>query len=101
MATVHHIALLKFKPGTPEATQREIFDELRKLPQRIGGIRDFSIGANNSPQGLNQGYTHAFTMVFESAAARDAYLVHPDHVAFERLALPHVAAVAVVDYSPE
>jgi len=101
MSTVHHIAFLKFKPGTPDATQREIFDELRKLPQRIGGILEFSIGANDRPQGLNHGYTHAFTMIFESVSARDAYIVHPDHQAFERLALPHIAAVAVVDYSPE
>ncbi|NJM56017.1 MAG: Dabb family protein [Verrucomicrobiae bacterium] len=101
MSAVHHIAFLKFKPGTPEVKAAEIISELGRLPRLIGGIRDFSIGANNSPQGLNQGYTHAFTMIFESAAARDAYLVHPAHLAFERLALPHVAAVAVVDYSPE
>jgi hypothetical protein len=55
-------------------------------------------GPNNSPEGLAQGYTHAFIMTFADAAARDAYLPHADHKAFTDKALPLVDSVAVIDF---
>ena len=46
------------------------------------GAISVSGGVNVSPEGLDQGFRHGFVMDFESTAARDAYLAHPDHVAF-------------------
>jgi hypothetical protein len=38
-------------------------------------------GADVSPEGLQRGYTHAFTIDFADAAARDGYLVDAEHKA--------------------
>ena len=42
----------------------------------------YSGGANISPEGKTLGLTHTFVMEFSSEADRDAYLIHPAHVAF-------------------
>jgi hypothetical protein len=64
----------------------------------VPGILDYSWGANNSPEGLSQGFTHAFVMTFRDVAARDAYLPHPAHEKVKQQILPHVEAVIVFDY---
>ena len=64
----------------------------------IPGIEDYVSGANCSPEGLNQGYTHGLVMTFTDAAARDAYLPHPDHERVKQAVLPHVESVVVFDF---
>jgi hypothetical protein len=98
MATLKHIALVKFKPGTGGQIIRESFEAIGKLRETIPGILEYSWGPNNSPEGWNQGFTHAFVMTFQDASARDAYLPHPAHERVKQLVLPHVEAVVVVDY---
>ncbi len=55
---------------------------------------------NNSPEGKNLGFTHVYLATFESVAARDAYLPHPEHKKFGDLLgkLGVVEDVFVVDY---
>ncbi|WP_196827547.1 Dabb family protein [Flavobacterium sp. CG_9.1] len=55
-------------------------------------------GVNNSPENLNNGLTHCFTLTFNSEADRDAYLIHPDHKALVALLNPAPDKVTVVDY---
>jgi hypothetical protein len=98
MAALKHIALVKFKPGTTEQIIRESFEAIGKLRETIPGILDYSWGPNNSPEGWNQGFTHAFVMTFQDASARDAYLPHPAHERVKQLVLPHIEAVVVLDY---
>jgi len=98
MAKVKHIALLKFKEGTAEDQIQKIFDELMELSESVPGIEDYVAGPNNSPEGLSKGYTHGFVMTFTDAAARDAYLPHPEHERFKAGALPHVEDVAILDF---
>lgn len=96
MKKVYHIVILKFK-ADPEETARQLFaalGELRPLP----GMLEYSFGPNNSTEGLNQGFTHAFIMAFADAAARDHYLNHPDHEKVKQRFLPLVANVLVLDY---
>jgi hypothetical protein len=45
--------------------------------------------------------SHVFLLTFASARARDAYLVHPDHVAFAKWVQPFVSSVTVLDYGVE
>ena len=54
----------------------------------------------NSPEGKNLGFTHVYLLTFESVAARDAYLPHPEHKKFGELLgkLGVVEDVFVVDY---
>lgn len=86
MARVKHIALIKFQDGTSPEQIDQVFNHLLDLSETIPGVEDFVGGPNNSPEGLNKGYTHGFIMTFADAAARDAYLPHPDHATFQAAA---------------
>jgi len=98
MAKVKHIALIRFKDGTGDEQVEKVFDDLMELSEEVPGIEDYVAGTNNSPEGLNKGYTHGFVMTFTDAAARDAYLTHPEHERFKAGALPLVEDVAVFDF---
>lgn len=95
---LRHVVLFKFKPETSEDTLDTIKEAFLDLPSKIPGIRDMEWGLNNSHEGLNKELTHCFMLTFTSEADRDAYLPHPDHVAFTELAGPHIEDVLVVDY---
>ena len=100
---VRHVVVFKYTPDATEAQIQEITDALRDLQDKIPGIVGFEHGINNSPEGKNQGFTHAYLITFENAAARDAYLPHPDHQAFgETLRESGIFEdVFVVDYVPQ
>ncbi len=73
---IRHVVLLKLH-NAAEATQ--IFTALKALQPQIPGILTIASGIDCSPEGLQRGYTHGFTVDFIDAAARDAYLPHPAH----------------------
>ncbi len=99
---VRHMVVFKFKPSATAAQVQQVTDALRALKDRIPGIVSFEHGVNNSPEGKNLGFTHAYLITFESAAARDAYLPHPEHKKFGALlgSLGVMEDVFVVDYEP-
>jgi hypothetical protein len=99
---IRHIVIFKYKDGAPRDQIQQVTDAFRALPQQIPGIRSFEYGVNNSPEGKNLGFTHVFTVTFESAQARDTYLPHPQHQQFGALLqrLDILADVFVVDYAP-
>ncbi len=63
-------------------------------------MADLEWGTNNSPEGLNQGFTHCFLVTFESKDDRDAYLPHPAHQEFVTLLRPYLKEALVVDFAP-
>lgn len=75
-----HCVFMRFKASLSADERQAIFDQLHGLKDRIAGILDIQHGANASPEGLSGGFRDGFTVTFETAGARDAYLVHPDHV---------------------
>jgi lysophospholipase L1-like esterase len=95
---LRHVVLLKFKTDTAPAKVREVLLAFQSLGQKIDVIQAIESGTNNSPEGLDQGYTHAFNLTFSSATDRDLYLHHPAHVAFTELAIPAIEQVCVFDY---
>jgi hypothetical protein len=95
---VQHIALFRFKAGTTSEFIQRTTDELRQLARTIPGITNFSMGGNNSPEGLADGLTHGFVMTFRDTAARDGYLPHPEHEKFKAFVLPQIEKVVVFDY---
>ena len=98
MAKIKHVALIKFKEGTTEEQIQKAFEELMDLSESVPDVEDYVAGPNNSPEGLNKGYTHGFVMTFTDAAARDAYLTHPDHERVKAAVLPLVEDVLVFDF---
>ena len=99
---IRHMVVFKFKPDATPVQIQQVTDALRALKDKIPGIVSFEHGVNNSPEKKNLGFTHAFLITFESAAARDAYLPHPEHKKFGELlgSLNVMEDVFVVDYAP-
>jgi hypothetical protein len=79
MSKVKHIVLLKFKEGITQEQIDTLFAEILDLTENVPGVEDYVAGTNNSPEGLNKGFTHGFVMTFTDAQTRDAYLNHADH----------------------
>lgn len=77
---IRHIVLAKIRPDVADADREAIFDALADL-KSVVEMQHFAAGPNASREGLSKGYTHGFTIDFEDASKRDAYLVHPDHKA--------------------
>lgn len=73
---IRHIVLLKLRDAE-QAPQ--IFSALNNLQSQIPGIIKISAGTDCSPEGLQRGFTHGFTVDFVDAGARDGYLPHPAH----------------------
>lgn len=95
---LRHVVLFKFIDKASPADIKKIEEAFRALPAKISLIKDFEWGVNNSPENLNQGLTHCFYLSFGSAKDRDAYLVHPEHEVFKKIAGPMIDKVTVVDY---
>lgn len=97
-SVLRHVVLFAFKEGAPRAEVAAIEEAFARLPSRIPAVAAFEWGTNVSPEGLDQGFTHCFALSFDSAAERDAYLVHPAHRQFGALLPPVLDRVLVVDY---
>lgn len=93
----HHV-YFGFKESATDQDIQKVVDAFRNLQNEIDGIESFEWGINSSPEGLNHGLTHAFTLKFHSEEARDAYLPHPAHKAFGELLGPYLENVTVIDY---
>lgn len=81
---IRHIVLCRFAEGTSEEEIAGIWAELAALRDVVPGILEMRFGADVSVEGLARGATHAFSVDFESVAARDGYLEHPAHRAAGR-----------------
>ena len=95
---LHHVVSFKFKDTATKEDIKKIEDAFRDLKTQIPLIASYEWGTNNSPEGLNKGFTHAFLLTFKTEKDRDEYLVHPDHKAFGALLKPFLADVMVIDF---
>ena len=95
---LRHIVLFKFKDETTVQELKAIENNFAALPSKIPEIINFEWGTNNSPEGLNKGFTHSFLVSFKNEEGRAAYLPHPDHKAFVAFIGPYVDDVLVLDY---
>jgi hypothetical protein len=95
---LRHVVLFKFKDDASAADVQKVEDAFKQLKPKIKLIKDFEFGKNNSPENLNQGFTHCFFVTFASEKDRDDYLVHPDHKAFVEILKPYLDKALVVDY---
>jgi hypothetical protein len=79
MRMIRHTVLLKIRSDITESEIAEVFAALKSLQNEINGIIAVSAGKDNSPEGIQRSHTHGFTVDFDSAKSRDAYLPHPEH----------------------
>jgi quinol monooxygenase YgiN len=98
MKTLRHLVLLRFKADAGVDAVADIERAFVALQGQIDGVRDIEWGTDVSPEGLAKGYTHAFMLSFDDAAARDAYLPHSAHQGFVAQLKPLLDDVLVIDY---
>ncbi|WP_235297329.1 Dabb family protein [Portibacter marinus] len=97
-SVLRHVVIFKWKYNTTQDKINEIEKSFAALPSKIKTIIDFEYGTNNSPEGLDKGFTHCFLVTFASEKGREIYLPHPDHQEFVKLIGDHVEDVLVFDY---
>jgi hypothetical protein len=95
---LRHVVLFAFRNDAPADAVDTVVAGFARLPDAIPGIADYEMGTNVSPEGLNDGYTHCFTLTFTSAEARDDYLNHPAHVRFVNTLGSCLERSLVIDY---
>lgn len=76
---IRHIVLTRSREDVDESTIAEIHAGLSNVAARLPGAHGFSGGASNSPEDLERGYTHGFTIDFDDHAALAAYAEDPEH----------------------
>lgn len=97
-SVLRHVVIFKFKEGTSKAAIKKVENAFSALPSKISQIASYEWGLNNSPEGLEKGFTHCFFLTFKSEEDRAIYLPHPDHKAFGDVLGPHLDDVLVLDY---
>jgi len=99
---VRHVVVFRYKPDASPEKIAQITAAFAALKGQIPNVLSFEHGVNNSPEKLNQGFTHVYQLTFTNAAARDVYLVHPAHKAFGALlgSSGVFDGAFVVDYAP-
>jgi len=95
---LRHVVLFSFKTGSTPEQIKAVETAFAALPQKIKQVKAFEWGTNNSPENLNQGFTHCFFVSFASEEDRAIYLPHPDHQAFVEILKPILDKVLVIDY---
>lgn len=76
---VRHIVLLHFAEDVADDAKADIYRRLHDLRHVVPGFVRIVHGPNVSPEGLARGFDDGFVIDFTDAAARDAYLDHPEH----------------------
>ena len=95
---LRHAVFFKFKDDSSAEDVKKVVDAFRTLPRQIEAIKGFEWGTNNSPEGLDGGFTHCFLLTFDNEQGRADYLPHPAHKAFGDVLRPHLDQVFVIDY---
>jgi hypothetical protein len=98
---LRHVVMFSFKEGSTPDKIKKVTDAFGALPKKIKEIKAFEWGTNNSPENLNQDFTHCFFVSFASENDRAIYLPHPEHKAFVEILKPILDKVLVIDYWTE
>lgn len=95
---LRHMVLFRYVQTAASDDITRITAAFGLLSTQISTILDFEWGENNSPEGINQGYTHCYMLSFSSEKDRDDYLVHPAHEIFKQTIDGFIESALVVDY---
>ena len=78
---IRHIVLIRFRPEVTEAQITEIFAALPPLAARTG-VLQHAFGRSKSPEQIERGYMHGFTLDFTDWDALAVYAADAEHRAF-------------------
>ena len=95
---IRHVVCFKFKEDATEAQIKKVEKAFAGLKKKIPEIKGLEWGVNNSPEGLNKGFTHCFIVTFADEKGRAIYLPHPDHKAFVVILKPILEDAFVIDF---
>ncbi|MGC3939661.1 Dabb family protein [Roseobacter sp. EG26] len=76
---IRHMVLTKFTSETPESTILDIYAGLRRLTEMMPGARNFGGGRSQSPEKIERGYMHGFSIDFDGWSDLQAYSENEDH----------------------
>lgn len=95
---LQHVVSFKFKESATKEQIQQVEEAFHALTKKVSQVKNYEWGTNVSPEKRDKGFTHCFLLTFKTAKDRDDYLVHPEHVAFVKVALPLVEDVFVLDF---
>lgn len=98
---VVHVVCFKFNEGVSQEQIDKVCKDFSALRKKVPSIVNYRAGTNNSPEGLNKGFTHCFIVTFANVKGRDAYLPHPAHQEFVKTLDGLIADVFVIDFEAE
>jgi len=105
--TLVHIVLFEFKPSTESEVIHDVCKRMLSLKQACihpasqkPYILDSTGGRDNSPEGHQGGFSHAFVSHFANEEDRKYYLEDPAYLAFVKSLEAIIQNVKVVDYEP-
>lgn len=76
-----HCVFFRRDDAVADDDVKSLYADLARLVDALPGASAFAAGRNVSPEGFDQGYLDGFTVRFDDAGARDAYLVDETHKA--------------------
>ena len=95
---LRHIVLYKFYDGLHADRVRELIDAFAALPDKIDTIVSLEHGENVSQEGKSEGLTYGFVVTFKSQADLDAYIKHPAHQEYVKIAKDRREKAVVFDF---
>ncbi|MEM8554237.1 MAG: Dabb family protein [Pseudomonadota bacterium] len=78
---IRHMVLVKAKPAVEDRAMSDIMADLSALVKTLPGAEWGIGGKSDSPERIERGYTHAFTIDFDDWKALADYSANPDHQA--------------------
>ncbi|MBW4706908.1 Dabb family protein [Roseobacter sp. YSTF-M11] len=63
---IRHIVLTRFATDTAEETIAGIYGDLERLTETLAGAGNFGGGRSQSPEQIERGYMHGFTIDFDT-----------------------------------
>jgi hypothetical protein len=76
---IRHIVLLKARPEVSDDHIDAIFADLHTIRDKLPGVLAIQSGRSESPERIERGYLHGFTVDFTDWQALAAYQADPDH----------------------
>ncbi len=96
-----HIVLFTFKASSTPKEVDNVAKTFAALYGKVPQVKKMEWGINMSPEHLDQGFTHCFTLTFNSEKDLADYQQNEHHKAFQAVLKPHMEKVFVVDYFVE